>query len=371
MSPEEFAEYPISEIPVPVDIGTIRSDDISQDGRLTQSLEPPDLAPSLRSYLRVAVESRSGESLGALVFGHSSPARFTETHEAILAGIAAHAAIAMDNARLFEQAGWIQTELKRSNQELRRANQDLETFAYSASHDLLEPLRTIALSAEVLERDIGPTLRPGESAFLKRIMTAAHGMNSLLEDLLAYIRIAKSADGPPPQVSSADTLDRVLESLDRIASESGLTVTRGDLPVVLMHETQLVQILQNLITNSVKYRGKESPRVHVSAAQYDAWTVFSVSDNGIGIDPQYAEQIFGLFKRLHSRDRYPGSGIGLAICERIVEQYGGRIWLKKSAPHAGSTFCFSVPASRRRETGGGIGESKHAPASENPPPGGQ
>jgi signal transduction histidine kinase len=119
------------------------------------------------------------------------------------------------------------------------------------------------------------------------------------------------------------------------------------LPVVSIHESRLAQLLQNLISNAVKYRSEEPVRIHVAADERDGWCVFSVADNGIGIDPKFADQIFGLFKRLHSRDRYQGSGIGLAICQRIVEQYGGRIWLDKSVSGQGSTFCFSIPGLNR------------------------
>jgi len=119
------------------------------------------------------------------------------------------------------------------------------------------------------------------------------------------------------------------------------------LPMVAVHESRLAQLFQNLISNAIKYRGKEAPRIHIAAHQRDGWCVFSVSDNGIGIEAQYAERIFGLFKRLHGRDEYPGSGIGLAICQRVVEQYGGRIWLEQSTPGEGSTFCFSVPSRSR------------------------
>jgi signal transduction histidine kinase len=114
-----------------------------------------------------------------------------------------------------------------------------------------------------------------------------------------------------------------------------------------MHQSRLAQVFQNLVSNAIKYRGEEAPRIHISADERDGWCVFSVVDNGIGIEPQFADQIFGLFKRLHGRDQYPGSGIGLAICERIVEQYGGRIWLDKSVPGQGSTFRFSIPARTR------------------------
>jgi light-regulated signal transduction histidine kinase (bacteriophytochrome) len=117
--------------------------------------------------------------------------------------------------------------------------------------------------------------------------------------------------------------------------------------MVVIHENRLAQLFQNLIGNAVKYRSKEVPRVHIAADERDGWCVFSVVDNGIGIEEQYAERIFGLFKRLHGRDEYPGSGIGLAICQRVVEQYGGRIWLERSSPGGGSTFCFSLPSRTR------------------------
>ena len=297
-----------------------------------------------RSYLAAPVIARSGEVLGGLFFGHSAPGKFTETHERILTGIAAQAAIAMDNARLFEQAKWAQTELKRSNEELRRANRDLEVFAYSASHDLQEPLRTIAISAQLLERIWGERLSGNDALFLANILASSNRMAILLEDLLAYTRATKYEEGPPPGVDWARVAAGGIEIRVRIIEEAGATVTVGEMPSVAIHEIQLTQLFQNLIGNAIKYRGTEVPRVHISADKHDGWCVFSVVDNGIGIEPRYAEQVFGLFKRLHGLDEYPGSGIGLAICQRMVEQYGGRIWLERSIPGEGSTFRFSVPS---------------------------
>jgi light-regulated signal transduction histidine kinase (bacteriophytochrome) len=138
-------------------------------------------------------------------------------------------------------------------------------------------------------------------------------------------------------------LAAVLENLKVPLQQTGAAVTQTALPVVAMHEGRLAQVFQNLIGNALKYRGPEAPRVHISASLRDGWCVLSVADNGIGIDPKFADSIFGLFKRLHTRDQYPGSGIGLSICQRIVERYGGRIWLDRSVPGEGSTFCFSVP----------------------------
>jgi len=348
---EAFAHFPMprnTEVFAPTfrGEGVVRLDDVRLDPRYGRNAPHhgiPEGHLPVRSYLAVPVISRTGEVLGGLFFGHSTPGRFTASHEAIVTGIAAQAAISMDNAHLFEQAQRAQAELKRSNEELRRANQDLEVFAYSASHDLQEPLRTIALSAQIIERNYGKQLDEKDAVFLANILTASRRMGVLIQDLLAYARAAKSEEGPAPRVDSAAVVSRVLESMTASIEEAGAIVTADDLPAVAMHEGRLTQLFQNLISNAIKYRDKEAPRVHIAARSGDGCWIFSVTDNGIGIEPQYAEQIFGLFKRLHGREEYPGSGIGLAICQRVVEQYGGRIWLEESVPGRGSTFCFSVP----------------------------
>ncbi len=326
--------------------GVVRSDDIKQDPRYGKNppyFGMPNGHLPVRSYLAASVVSRSGEVLGGLFFGHSMPAKFTERHEAIVTGIAAQAAIAMDNARLFERAQWVQNELKRSNEELRRANQDLETFAYSASHDLQEPLRNIAIAGQLLKRSRVKELQGDSPRLLDEIVQGAFRMETLIRDLLSYTRATKYAEGPPPRIESGAVLADILQNLRTQIDQNNATVTSTDLPAVLMHEVHLAQVFQNLIANALKYRSTQAPHVHISAAEQDNWWVFSVADNGIGIDPAYANQIFGLFKRLHTQSEYPGSGIGLAICQRILEQYGGRIWLDKSAPGAGSVFCFAIP----------------------------
>lgn len=321
----------------------VRVEDITQnDSRETDSASHGNLP--VRSYLSAPVIARSGEILGRLFFGHSKPARFSESHEAIIRGIAAQAAIAIDNARLFEQAQWAQTELKRSNDELLRVNRDLEDFAYSASHDLQEPLRTISISAELIEESLGEQLHGEDSMFLASIISAAKRMRALIQDLLAYTRATKYERGSAPHVESGRILADVLENLQGTIQETGAIVTTGELPTVSIHESGLAQIFQNLISNAIKYRSQESPRIHISAVERDGACVFSVVDNGIGIEPEFAEEIFGLFKRLHGRDEYSGSGIGLAICRRLVEQYGGRIWLERSEPGRGSVFSFSIPS---------------------------
>jgi len=336
--------------------GVVRCDDATKDPRYGEDPlhcgVPKGYLP-IRSYLAAPVITRSREVLGGLFFGHSLAGKFSGSHDAIITGIAAQAAISMDNARLFEQAQWVQKELKRSNEELRRANRDLEVFAYSASHDLQEPLRTIAISAQLIERNSGQQLRGEDGTFLTNILTAAKRMSVLIEDLHSYTKATKCEEGPAPPVDSGRVLVEVIESMRGPIEEAGATVTAGALPTVAMHENRLAQLFQNLISNGIKYHSEEVPRVHVAACERDGWCVFSVVDNGIGIEPQFAEQIFGLFKRLHGRHEYPGSGIGLAICQRVVQQYGGHIWLEQSAPGRGSTFCFAVPA-----------DTRHGPASE-------
>jgi light-regulated signal transduction histidine kinase (bacteriophytochrome) len=243
-----------------------------------------------------------------------------------------------------EQRQWAQKELKRTNEELRRANQDLEMFAYSSSHDLREPLQAMSLAAQLLENLCGDQLPGKGPMFLGAIRRAAERMETLLNDLLSYTTLSKTEETPPVSIESGDILVNVLESLKAVVEKTGAMITSENLPQVSAHEGRLAQVFQNLIGNALKYRSAAPPRIHVSAVERDGWFIFSVADNGIGIDPQYADQIFSPFKRLHSKDAYPGSGIGLAICQRVLEQYGGRIWLERAAPGEGSTFCFTLPA---------------------------
>ena len=328
------------------DGSVVRCADVTRDPGFGNAsyLDGAETQRNVRSYMAAPVVSRSGEIIGGLFFAHSAPDKFELYHEVLIKGIAAQAAIAMDNARLFEQAQWAQDELKRSNEELRRTNEDLEAFVYSASHDLKEPLRTIALCSELLQRVEGDRLQGDAARYLASTIHGARTMDQLLKDLLTYMTVSRSAEGPPPVIDSGAVLKEVLQNLQASIDQAGATVISGPLPMVSMHASRLTQLFQNLIGNSLKYRGEEPPRVHVSAAEQDGWTVFSVQDNGIGIDPEYADQIFGLFKRLHGRNQYAGSGLGLAICQRIVEQYGGRIWLDTSAPGSGCLFCFAIPA---------------------------
>jgi PAS domain S-box-containing protein len=249
-----------------------------------------------------------------------------------------------DRAMLFERIQTAQTELKRSNDELRRANQDLETFAYSASHDLQEPLRTVTVTTQLLQKRYAAALPAHAVPLLDIIVTAAQRMESLIRDVLAYATASRQNKQPPAPVDANYVLESALEDLEASISDTGATVSCDPLPVVLAHKDRLAQVFENLISNSLKYRSNKLPRIHVAAAPEGNFWRFRLSDNGIGIDPKYADQIFTLFKRLHSQDEIAGSGIGLALCTRIVEQYGGRIWLEYSEPGKGATFCFTFPA---------------------------
>jgi PAS domain S-box-containing protein len=227
--------------------------------------------------------------------------------------------------------------------ELQRANQDLEQFAYSASHDLQEPVRSVKIFSELLSERCSDKLEGQGLEFLANVHQGASRMEMLVRDLLAYTQSAKF-DKPEEPVDSTAAFQAALANLAGTIGETGAIVDSDPLPFVPIHSTQLQQLFQNLIGNAIKYhRPGVTPVVHTTASVENGWHHFSVSDNGIGIEPEYTEKIFGLFKRLHTNDGYSGTGIGLAICQRIVERHGGRIWVE-SRPGEGSTFHFTVPA---------------------------
>ncbi len=237
-----------------------------------------------------------------------------------------------------------QQALREANEKLVRANADLQQFAYSASHDLQEPLRMVSLYAELLRRKFSGQLGESGEECLSFILAGATRMDQLLRDLRAYTYVSTAGGEPPHEVDANETLRKVLANLKAAVEESGAAVSSEPLPSVRVHEFQLEQLFQNLIGNAIRYRSPQPPAIEVAAEQRDGFWRFSVRDNGIGIEPQYKEQIFGMFKRLHSSADYPGTGMGLAICQRIVERAGGRIWVE-SEPGSGSTFLFTLPAS--------------------------
>lgn len=292
------------------------------------------------SYLAVPVISRSGEVLGAMIFAHSEPGSFTAEHERIAAGIAAQAAIAIDNARLFEQVNRERDKAEAAQRALEVSNAELQQFAYVASHDLQEPLRTISSFTQLLERRLAGRLDQEASEFMDFVVSGAQRMSEVIQDLLAYSRLQNSAPAPLRTVSMNDVLAQTLETLRASIQDSRAEITSEDLPQVRGDELQLAQVLQNLIANAIKYRSEATPRIHVSASRQGNDCTIRVADNGIGIDPVYYDRIFGIFKRLHGKD-VPGTGIGLAICKRIVEGHNGHIWVE-SRIGEGSTFCFTL-----------------------------
>jgi light-regulated signal transduction histidine kinase (bacteriophytochrome) len=232
--------------------------------------------------------------------------------------------------------------LREANAALTQSNADLQQFAYSASHDLQEPLRMVATYSEMLKKHYAGKLGPSGDEYIGYTVQGALRMEQLLGDLRAYAQVSTSGPELTEDADAGDALDRALASLDAAIKESGASIVRRPLPSVRMHEFQLQQLFQNLIGNSVRYRSSEAPRIRIAAERRGQDWLFSVQDNGIGIEPEYKEQIFALFKRLHTAAEYPGTGMGLAICQRIVERAGGRIWVD-SERGRGATFFFTVP----------------------------
>ena len=231
--------------------------------------------------------------------------------------------------------------MRRTSANLQRSNTDLQQFAYVASHDLQEPLRTIASFTQLLAKRYGDKLDDKAREFIAFAVDGSKRMQTLINDLLSFSRVGTQGRSLVP-VSTDAVLDAVLKNLKRSIEESRAIITRDPLPVVLADELQLSQIMQNLIGNAIKFRRDGAAIVHIGAEQTPTGWNISVRDNGIGVAPEHSERIFVIFQRLHARGEYPGTGIGLAVCRRIVERHGGRIWVE-SAPGQGSTFYFALP----------------------------
>jgi PAS domain S-box-containing protein len=236
------------------------------------------------------------------------------------------------------------TELLAKVDELNRSNEELEQFAYIASHDLQEPLRMVASYTQLLGRRYKGKLDADADEFIAFAVDGAARMQRLIQDLLAFSRVGSKGQ-ELRSTSSEEALEQALVNLGGGIGESGALVTHDPLPAVLADEMQLTQLFQNLVGNAIKYQTSGVPKVHIAAAMNGGrrWT-FSVKDNGLGIDPQYFERIFGMFQRLHKREEFAGTGIGLAICKKIVERHGGTISVE-SQPGQGSTFSFDLAGS--------------------------
>lgn len=232
--------------------------------------------------------------------------------------------------------------LKHAVDDLARSNKELEQFAYVASHDLQEPLRTVASYVELLERRYKGQLDDKADRYIAFAVDGAHRMSTLINDLLAYSRVGTRGKDFV-KVDLAALFSKVTSDLKVAASESGAMITADQLPAVIGDESQLVQLFQNLIGNAIKFKKEdEPPRIHLSAESKKSEWIFGIHDNGIGIEPRFYDRIFTIFQRLHTKEEYPGTGVGLAICKRIVERHGGRMWLE-SKPGEGSTFFFTLP----------------------------
>lgn len=230
---------------------------------------------------------------------------------------------------------------------LARSNAELEQFAYVASHDLQEPLRMISSYVQLLSRRYKGQLDQDADEFIAFAVDGTLRMQQLINDLLAYSRVGTRGKSPVP-TNFEDVFSKVMANLKMAVAESGTVVTHDQLPTAMADELQMVQLFQNLIGNAIKFRGRENPQVHVSARPEGREWIFSVRDNGIGIDTQFHDRIFVLFQRLHAREEYPGTGIGLTVSKKIVERHGGRIWLE-SELGKGTTFYFTIPMQRKIE----------------------
>jgi len=232
--------------------------------------------------------------------------------------------------------------LNKANADLKRSNADLQHFAYSASHDLQEPLRMVCTYSELLKKKFGEKLGPLGEEYIGYAVEGAARMEQLLADLRAYTQVSMAGQEPTEDSDAGEMLNEALANLEVAIRESGAAISRTTLPSVRMYGFQLEQLFQNLISNAIRYRSNDPPRIEIAAQRRGAEWLFSIQDNGIGIRPEYKEQVFGIFQRLHSAAEFPGTGMGLAICQRIVERAGGRIWVESELGR-GSTFFFTIP----------------------------
>mgnify|MGYP003574918642 CR=1 FL=1 len=337
--------------------GVVRSTDITKDPRYGTMLPhhgmPKGHLP-VKSYLAVPVISRSGEVIGGLFFGHPDPGVFTEKSERLIVGIAGQAAVAIDNARLFEKARRSEAALQKAKDELeekvlertaslQETTEQLETFCYSVSHDLRSPLRAQQSFAQALIDEHKESLGESGLEYASRILRSAERLDKLVHDLLTYSRLSRS-ELKFEDVSLNKVVNDIQNTLSTDVQKSGATITVNDLDTVIAYEPTLNLIVTNLISNGMKFVAPgQRPQLKVWTERRDRSVRLWVEDNGIGIQPEGLNKIFGVFQRLHPINKYPGTGIGLAIVQKGVERMGGKVGVD-SEPGKGSRFWIELPA---------------------------
>lgn len=314
--------------------GRVRSiTNVKTDGGVADCLV--EFVQQFRVRAKLVVPIMAKSQLWGLLIAHQcyESREWTGFETELLSQIADQIGIALTQSQLLEQE-------TRQRQELARSNAELQQFAYIASHDLQEPLRMIASYLQLIERRYKDKLDANANDFIHYAVDGASRMQKLINDLLAYSRVGTRAQ-PFEQVDLEVIVEQVIHNLKLMIADHQATVTYDSLPTVLADATQLTQLFQNLIGNAIKFHSETPPRVHIQVEDRDGERVFSVQDNGIGFEPEYAERIFVIFQRLHDRTEYPGTGIGLAVCKKIVERHGGRIWVQ-SELGKGATFYFTL-----------------------------
>jgi signal transduction histidine kinase len=281
---------------------------------------------------------------------HAREVAFTDLEIDFASELASSISLAMSNAALYEKLKKSEEALRQSDERLRmlvkelnRSNEDLRQFAYIVSHDLSEPLRTVSGFLELIASRYKGKLDEKADTYISFAVEGAKRMSGLIHDLVAYSRVGTRAREFAPVVLDA-ILKQVENSLHKSIEESGARITSDPLPVVHGDKSQLTVLLQSLIVNAIKFRKKENPaQIRITAEQKGNEWLFGVHDNGIGIDPRFRDRIFIIFQRLHTREEFPGTGVGLAICKKIVERHGGRIWVE-SQEGKGTSFYFTLPS---------------------------
>jgi signal transduction histidine kinase len=301
--------------------------------------------PMTTSFLGAPILTQSHLYGWLCVTGKTSADEFSAEDERLAMTLAAQAAVAYENARRYaeiqQHAAVLEQRVQERTLELKRSNAELEQFAYVASHDLQEPLRMVSSYCQLLEQRYKGQLDDKADKYIGYAVDGALRMRNLINDLLEYSRVGTRAREFQP-VDSQRVFALAFANLHKLIQETNSVVMCDSLPTVMGDDVQLVSLFQNLIGNAVKFQGEEPPRVFVSAKQIGDDYLFSVRDNGVGIDPQFFDRIFVIFQRLQTKTKYPSTGIGLAICKKIVERHGGRIWIE-SEPGKGSVFYFTIP----------------------------